>query len=1192
MFNFRVRSQAAMLIGLAFLCASVPVRAADDVPLNKDLNLKSKPTEPISLQVFEFDANPDAPERDRRGGPDQFGYRWRDNEEQGVQYEWIDITQGNMQGRNLGMGNDDQNSGALDMGWTFNFYGREFNSIRACTNGWASFTSADQEYTPNGELPQQGDPENLLAVYFSDWYPPAGGQVWFFTNAQQRITVISWINIRHISAQDGPQHTFQIILTGNGRIKYQYMNNDALPNRQCSIGIQNQDRNIGLSYYFNAQAAQVIPNARYAIDISKALGWVTGRVRDLANDNPLAGATVRLSDNTQTQTNQNGVYIFNEVLADPYTAAASRRGYNSVTSQRFEVADQETTRVDFSLPHPEIRVNTRGFDVELPRQGVRRDEFTIFNDGNGPLDFRMRYTVPNRDAMGDTVFTWDATGLSGDQRLRGITTDGENYYVTGSNNNAEPNMIYVFNRDGRLVRRFEQRHPNPSAIGLKGITTDGEFLYSADARDVYQINMQGEIVRTFQGPYNPTRYLVWVESTGRFWGCDIASRIGEFDRNGNILRQFDKPPRCYGLAWHPNDPDGFNLYLFHRIQDGSQTALAKMNPATGQIRDVTNFNFRPGDLALDCAITNGYNPLIWLFVGLIENGVNDRIVGAELELNTSWVQIAPMSGTVRAEDNQGIDARFDAGDWLPGAYSLILVIDHNAIDESIQIPLNLIVSNEGLEPEFFEFIETDIRHNFFVTSIDLRGAPAVFGDEVGVFTPAGMCVGGSLWFDRMTTVPAYGDNPDTDFLEGFVEGQAFAFRVWDRDVNRDFAGDFTIAMGDQRFRNGGSTRGSLVVPGLARELVWNLPIGWSLISANVTPDNAGIIALMARMVEAGTLLMLKDGQGRYYNPARNFNNIPQWNPAEGYLIKVVRQGELRISGELIDPATPINLRENWNLVSYYPRRAMSAAAAFEPLVDNLIIAKDGTGRFYLPARQFNGIGNCSEMNGYQVKLARAAEFRWPMAGNLASLPSRLEPRIFSYPLATGQNMSLLALTEDLPAGTELTVLSESGEIVGLGVVTAEQRAGLAVWGDDVLTTAIEGPAEGESFTITAWQSRTTQIPVAVKILSGDMKYSTDDFAVISISSAGLAPRTSGLSCIYPNPFNDRATVHYNVAEDGILDVALHDLTGRQIRILEHSFKTNGRWTTAVSADGLPSGTYIVRMMTAQGASNLKIVLLR
>src|SRR6185312_8891273 len=74
------------------------------------------------------------------GGPDVFGYRWKDSSAPGgPAYDWIEISQ---TGTVVPMGGDDVTTNPLPIGFEFPFYGSRFTSLRVCSNGWISFTSS------------------------------------------------------------------------------------------------------------------------------------------------------------------------------------------------------------------------------------------------------------------------------------------------------------------------------------------------------------------------------------------------------------------------------------------------------------------------------------------------------------------------------------------------------------------------------------------------------------------------------------------------------------------------------------------------------------------------------------------------------------------------------------------------------------------------------------------------------------------------------------------------------------------------------------------------------------------------------------------------------------------------------------------------------------------------------------------
>jgi hypothetical protein len=195
-----------------------------------------------------------------QGGPDAFGYLWMDsNEPAGPTYNWVDISSF---GFPLYM-SDDDNQGPFALGFSFPYYGQNFNDVRICSNGWISFTSFSGQYY-NYPLPDVNSPENMIAAFWDDLYPPTGGVIYYYAGSDSFI--VQWQDIYHINGY-GP-FTFEIILTSDGQITYQYLYIGS-EFYDCTVGIQNGDYTIGLLISYN----QPYLADNLAIRINR--GWLT-----------------------------------------------------------------------------------------------------------------------------------------------------------------------------------------------------------------------------------------------------------------------------------------------------------------------------------------------------------------------------------------------------------------------------------------------------------------------------------------------------------------------------------------------------------------------------------------------------------------------------------------------------------------------------------------------------------------------------------------------------------------------------------------------------------------------------------------------------------------------------------------------------------------------------------------------------
>ena len=84
---------------------------------------------------------------------------------------------------------------------------------------------------------------------------------------------------------------------------------------------------------------------------------------------------------------------------------------------------------------------------------------------------------------------------------------------------------------------------------------------------------------------------------------------------------------------------------------------------------------------------------------------------------------------------------------------------------------------------------------------------------------------------------------------------------------------------------------------------------------------------------------------------------------------------------------------------------------------------------------------------------------------------------------------------------------------------------------------------------------------------------------------------------YPNPFNPTATIRFGLPEAGRVTLVVYDLMGREVVRLAEGYRDAG-WQAVVwngrDARGreVPTGIYIARLMTPQGARAIKLVMMK
>jgi len=497
-----------------------------------------------------------------------------------------------------------------------------------------------------------------------------------------------------------------------------------------------------------------------------------------------------------------------------------------------------------------------------------------------------------------------------------------------------------------------------------------------------------------------------------------------------------------------------------------------------------------------------------------------------------------------------------------------------------------------------------------IQEINFMGEDAPTGWEVGVFTPDDILAGGEVWVEgAQLGLAAWGDDAQTeDVVEGFVADQPFSFLVWDDEADVEYTATPNFTHGPETWQANGV---SVLTLNASRELVVPLEEGWNLISINVTPpdeywegDRGPDIILMTEQFQVNQdstrLIIIKDAMGRFYLPAWGFNNIPYWDLTQGYQVKMDVDYEAVWSGAPIPADTDISIEEGWNSIAYFPTYELDAGDpdfyVLSPIIDNVIVAKDGYGRFMLPEFDFSNMEPWRETQGYMIKTDDDVVLNYPPEqeeGIAVALISQEKetPNHWTTPISTGENMSMLVTTVtgvDFKEGDLIAAFSYDNRLVGVGTVNVAGRCGLAVWGDDPTTEMKDGLVKDEAFIMRLWNADNE---IEVTLSAGNVHagngliHETDGLVVLDLKAETILPEQFYLSHSYPNPFNAITKLSYGLPEPSQLLICVYDVAGRSVSTLVDGYQPAGHHAVVWDATETSSGVYFVVM----NADDLKFV---
>ncbi|MDP8267360.1 MAG: C25 family cysteine peptidase, partial [Candidatus Tenebribacter davisii] len=208
-------------------------------------------------------------------GPDDYGYYCYDSDDIGYDsapvYNWIEIDPsygGSGISLNLYDGGDTGDTEDVDVPFSFNFYGRPYNMVSVCSNGWAVPGGSTQGSFMNSPIPGPQGPSPMISPFWDD-LKTGSGNVFYFHDTTLHMFIVEWSHLQ--TDQTSDEETFQMMIldplyystpTGDAEIIFQYkvVNNTSSGDyssyhhdhgQYSSVGLEDHTGTVGLEYTFN-----------------------------------------------------------------------------------------------------------------------------------------------------------------------------------------------------------------------------------------------------------------------------------------------------------------------------------------------------------------------------------------------------------------------------------------------------------------------------------------------------------------------------------------------------------------------------------------------------------------------------------------------------------------------------------------------------------------------------------------------------------------------------------------------------------------------------------------------------------------------------------------------------------------------------------------------------------------------------
>ncbi|MBN1352070.1 T9SS type A sorting domain-containing protein [candidate division KSB1 bacterium] len=616
------------------------------------------------------------------------------------------------------------------------------------------------------------------------------------------------------------------------------------------------------------------------------------------------------------------------------------------------------------------------------------------------------------------------------------------------------------------------------------------------------------------------------------------------------------------------------------------------------------------------------------FAGQTSKAFQIKNIGSDLLVWTvtespdlPWIgSVAPTSGTNDASITVTIDPNH-FGDSNPvGAIS----VASNGGNQTVKIEANVEITNLPQDWNFSARTGQNASVLLPASIIPEVGIPPILedGDYIGVFTEGGRCCGYAQWHaDENLAITAWGDDPQTTEIDGFPNGGLIVYRVYKLGNHTEYENvDVAYSEGDGHYHQDEIMTLSQFTITEYEDVVIPMNPGWGLVDCEVIPFDPSIYEVFDPIIDY--VKLVKNGRGEVFIPAYGIDQIGEINFWEGYQVYLTQAASLTITGTPIDPEYPIPLESGWNMIAYLPRVPINADVALAGIADNLVIAKDGQGRSYIPAFSINQIGEMQMGLAYQMYLSEACTLRYPPGNMTLSGSSRAKSiakmhlQHFQFTVNTSGNATIVIPSDihpgspdggSLHTGDEIGVFTPDGLCCGAVVWEGENTA-LTVWSNNQMTEEIDGFRTGETMLLRIWQQhRDTEFPATIAVRERDTTiYNVNGFTVLTqligdlsgtsaeFMSQSSIPTAFRLLQNYPNPFNPATVIRYELPEAGSVTLEIYNHLGQRIRTLVQREQPAGihhcTWDGKnESGKTVPSGVYFYRLQSKVFSATKKML---
>ncbi len=623
----------------------------------------------------------------------------------------------------------DDVSAAVDLPFPVVFYGERYQQAFVSSNGHLSF-KAESTSLENTELPTAGEPNAAVYPFWDDLVIDADAAVYTKVtgSAPQRGFVLEWRNALLYGTQ--LRVDAEVVLHETGDIVLAWRNLDPEQPEElgasATVGIENAAGDDALQYSFDAPVLTDGSAVRFTLPPN---GFVTGKVTDKNDGNPVANATVTVQQGDtvvrEVRTGSNGVY-FAQVWVGSYSLSATATNYSTGTGN-VDVAAGQTVSKDFVLKTARAEVEAPPLSWVLPQGSTQQATITLTNTGSARLTWEAvetgggsvgaraakaskalaakadpdarnalgRYSKAERAkarpyAVGDVLASWPATGLA---PAWGVGYNGSVWI-----SDPETKRNHEFSTSGTPSGRVW----DATWAG----TWNGDMAYDSGRGQMCQVNVGGD-----NGIYcwDPATGSVGYHLTGSPWSGisqrglayrpdDDSFYVGGWNEDivyhvagasaaepGAVLGQCAAPGMSIaGLAWNTT------AQVLWVTTSTVTNNIHQINPDTCEV--ISSMGFPESDEGALAGAELDASGNLWA-TSQLSNTAYLLETGVPQSSDVPWLSERPAHGVLAVGASTDVTVTVDTTGLAPGVYRATLLLDTNAGRQRfVEVPVQVVVS--------------------------------------------------------------------------------------------------------------------------------------------------------------------------------------------------------------------------------------------------------------------------------------------------------------------------------------------------------------------------------------------------------------------------------------------------------------------------------------------------------------------